>query len=357
MRLQMICGKVYAAEASLFTWEVVTGFEQELSTAELVRRFSEEFPETNKKGVTPLFWKMLAFNTTEGRRHRYLVALSQENFMTFRKKYNRILPKSISLYGVCDERVRQMDCGGNLRFAAVVRGSLFILVFMDGRLCHWSEERGYGEHKKDLVKQRLLRFDEFLKRDELFSRAKEFEHVEILNEIDGRLWQNAFYRAAKDPFWKRLDLDLAPGVKPHVKRRLALLLCCLVAFSIACLRPWLVRLNGVDESLWVSAPPELEEPPLISATFGRGALAPLLAVSAAQSAVAVTSPSQILCSFPTFKIRGVVAEKGFFAGFENDSSRWIRVGDSLGRYAVQKIERDGVDFVCAGQAVFKRVGE
>lgn len=136
-----------AVRAKMFTWEVVTDFDCDAPQESLEEAFAKEFPEM--QGSCVAFWKMVSFNAADGRKHRYLVAVTdveQEGSMSRgqerRAQERRALPESIGLYALADREMRSCDCGGNMRFAAVVDGVLYILVFMEGRLCHWSEENG-----------------------------------------------------------------------------------------------------------------------------------------------------------------------------------------------------------------------
>ena len=59
--------RVQGVDARICTWELVTGFEESLAPENLLEYFRRDFPEV--EGV-PKFWKMVSFNSPEGRRHR-----------------------------------------------------------------------------------------------------------------------------------------------------------------------------------------------------------------------------------------------------------------------------------------------
>ena len=266
-------GRARAVRARMFTWEVVTDFEGEVSHESLESSFARDFPEMQCR---PVFWKMISFNAADGRRHRYLVAVpdaarescerdSRGKQSRGRKSRGRALPESVGLYALADKEIRSCDCGGNMRFAAVVDGVLYILVFMEGRLCHWSEENGYGGNSAAFVEERLERFDTFLEKDPLFSRAESRAGC-YADTFATRFVPDAtfalFAVAARDPFWKGLDLfDVgSAGAKARLTPVRILLLAC-IALPGAWKASQLVA--GVSNN--VEAPdtaPELDAPPL-----------------------------------------------------------------------------------------------
>ena len=81
--------RVCAVEARICTWEVVTGFGAgELSREMLEDYFRRDFPDF--EGM-PRFWKMVSFNSAEGRRHRYLVI---HGGTELRGRRERMVPRS-----------------------------------------------------------------------------------------------------------------------------------------------------------------------------------------------------------------------------------------------------------------------
>ena len=231
--------RVAFADARLWTWEVVTGFDGVLDPVTLRRRYAEDFPPVAQscsggECAAPVFREMVSFNCTDGRRHRYLVMRPEADVAEFRRRYDRVLPRMAMLYGCADKMMREgadggnaccgggpRECGGNGRFAFLDNGWLYILVFFEGRLCHWSEE---PRHDMETAQERIARFDEFLKRDGLFSRAEAWtRQLLCLDESGARERREWGRRAVKDPFWKAVDLDECAGLKPRAKRKIALL--------------------------------------------------------------------------------------------------------------------------------------
>ena len=66
-------GRIQGVPARICTWELVTGFGQNPTEESLMEFFYRDFPEVEK---APKFWKMVSFNSSEGRHHRYLVILA-----------------------------------------------------------------------------------------------------------------------------------------------------------------------------------------------------------------------------------------------------------------------------------------
>lgn len=195
-----LANRVVWENVRLWTWEVVTGFEAEPNRENLQKNFAEDFPDCSNRGK-PIFKKMFSFNGAEGRRHLFLVTFQKENLTEGRLSKTRMLPSSLCLYGRCDRLLRQGDCFGNLRYGCLWEGTLFILVFIDGRLCFWSEE---PYHDSVSAVERLNRFDEFLKRDEFFSRYEETK--KIFEQDEFFFSQNDLEIAIKDHFWKDFNL-------------------------------------------------------------------------------------------------------------------------------------------------------
>ena len=155
----------------MMTWEVTTAFDGTLTETELHKRFDEEFQDVLGEECRVFFWPLVSFNASDGRKHRYLVAVADEPLETYRKKFDCSLPRQIALYAIADKVLRgkleENAENGNLLLVALWKHRLYILVFMEGRLCHWSEEYGYGESLDGACRERVARFKEFLKADEL----------------------------------------------------------------------------------------------------------------------------------------------------------------------------------------------
>lgn len=331
-----------AVRAKMFTWEVVTDFDCDAPQESLEEAFAKEFPEVQESCVA--FWKMVSFNAADGRKHRYLVAVTdvvQERCKS-RGQERRALPESIGLYALADREMRSCDCGGNMRFAAVVDGVLYILVFMEGRLCHWSEENGYGGNSNELVAERLERFDAFLAKDPLFSRTSAF---------DLRFYPEAtfgmFAEAARDPFWKRLDLYGSRTASLHVGAPVMLFALAAVA-SLGFVTVYPAQGEACEDCTLAAAPELSAVPDEIpgDGLWSMGHAEPKRMHSALGSGG--TQPSA--CGMPALTIQGTVDGKLAQAKIDGEV-RWLGVGDSVGAFAVVSIGSDRVQFICNGNAV------
>lgn len=336
-----------AVRAKMFTWEVVTDFDCDAPQESLEESFAKEFPEV--QGSCVAFWKMVSFNAADGRKHRYLVAVTDVE-QEGSKSRGRTLPESIGLYALADREMRSCDCGGNMRFAAVVDGVLYILVFMEGRLCHWSEENGYGGNSNELVAERLERFDAFLAKDPLFSRVEKREDARA---FDLRFYPEAtfgmFAEAARDPFWKRLDLYGSRTAGLHVGAPVMLFaLAAVASLGFVTVHP---AKGEACEDCTLAAAPELSAVP--DEIFGdglwtMGPAEPKLSQVRAVSERGNTPPSA--CDLPALTIQGTVDGKLAQAKIAGEV-RWLAVGDSVGAFAVVSIGSDRVQFVCNDKAV------
>ena len=328
--------------AKMFTWEVVTDFDCDAPQESLEEAFAKEFPEV--QGACVAFWKMVSFNAADGRKHRYLVAVTDvvQGGRENRGQERRALPESIGLYALADREMRSCDCGGNMRFAAVVDGVLYILVFMEGRLCHWSEENGYGGNSAALVAERLERFDAFLAKDPLFSRTSAF---------DLRFYPEAtfgmFAEAARDPFWKRLDLYGSRTASLHVGAPVMLFALATVA-SLGFVTVYPAQGEACEDCTLAAAPELLASPDEIpgDGLWTMGPAEPKRMHSALGSGG--TQPSA--CGMPALTIQGTVDGKLAQAKIAGEV-RWLAVGDSVGTFAVVSIGSDRVQFVCNDKAV------
>jgi hypothetical protein len=332
----------------MFTWEVVTDFDCDAPQESLQEAFAKEFPEV-QGDCRVAFWKMVSFNAADGRKHRYLVAVTdvvqggrENRGQERRAQERRALPESIGLYALADREMRSCDCGGNMRFAAVVDGVLYILVFMEGRLCHWSEENGYGGDFAELVAERLERFDAFLAKDPLFSRTSAF---------DLRFYPEAtfgmFAEAARDPFWKRLDLYGSRTAGLHVGAPVMLFALAAVA-SLGFVTVYPAQGEACEDCTLAAAPELLASPDEIpgDGLWTMGHAEPKRMHSALGSGG--TQPSA--CDLPALAIQGTVDGKLAQAKIDGEV-RWLGVGDSVGTFAVVSIGSDRVQFICNGNAV------
>lgn len=361
-------------EARLWTWEVVTGFDGVLDPVTLRKRFAEDFPSVAQScsegsyTAQPVFREMVSFNSTDGRKHRYLVMLANERESEkepakYRGRGECILPRTAMLYGCADKLMREEDscesayCGcslrescGNCRFAFLDNGWLYILVFFEGRLCHWSEEPQYNN--KESVQERLGRFDVFLRNDDLFSRAEKwycaFMDVGGVQEPERLRWLR---RAGRDPFWRvrtRGKLVL-PAFAAGVALLLAVATCWNVLSGDA---PEVFSPDGVKLPA-LTPPPEMRPSEEAVAQFNEGEMrAPFKSdvrgVSEIGDARGTHKPAPG-CDLPPVRLHGVVAGRIFSASIAGASPSWYSLGDTLGPFEVVSIGKDRVQFACGGE--------
>jgi hypothetical protein len=396
--------RVAPVVAQMMTWEVTTAFDGILTEKELRKRFDEEFKDAFDADSIDTacaddeekcaehrvsFWPLISFNATDGRKHRYLVAVADDLLVRYRKKYDRCLPKQIALYAIADKVLRGtwggadgMDCGGlcaghdvaesgNLLLVVLWKSRLFILVFMEGRLCHWSEESGYGESFDDSSRERVAHFKKFLKVDELFANeigvgafgevfvdcGKEFavgKNSQIMDEL--------FLVAARDPFWLHLDLDECGVMKPCEKRRwilcaMALLFLC-VSFFVTCgdSLEWL-PLKMRDEkqrNLIRSVPPvalslpashDLEK---LAWAEGHRDLRFLKGMETLDTPKEISDGD---CDSSEFRLLGIVGGRVALVKTVTGEMKTLSVGDSLSRYSVKRIGMNDVVMRCGRKEV------
>ncbi len=333
--------RVQGVPARICTWELVTGFGQNPTEEELADFFHRDFPDAEQ---LPKFWKLLSFNSSEGRRHRYLVILAEQGDLPCGRllRGHRILPRALFLYARADEQMRSCEGNGNFRYAAIVDAVLYVLVFYEGRLCHWSEERGYGGPSgKKLATERLQRMDEFLRRDPLFSGTSSFKYG-TLEYIEGRFddptGESAvlLQRAAKDPFWKGLHLEpVRKGL------RVALSIILLLTVMVAGLLAWKTLEPGRGNIPGPEAP-RLTLP----------ATEPVSKEPRSGDVVKNSCPKSADiapdCPKPPLEIRGIVDGR-LFSGLFGGMPVIKKAGDTLDAYRVRSILRDRVVLVCGGR--------
>ena len=337
--------RVQGVAARICTWELVTGFEESLAPENLLEYFRRDFPDVEG---SPKFWKMVSFNSPEGRRHRYLVILGSPGSSDGEKGFGwhcwrgrRALPRSLFLYVRADAQMRSWESYENFRYAAIVNSTLYVLVFYEGRLCHWSEERGYdGAGGKELAVNRLARMDEFLRQDPLFSKAEKFrqgelEFLEVNFDDPAAVWAAQLRKAAKDPFWKGLHLE---SRKRGRAAGLSLILFFLMMFAGILVRENLDA-GGV-------AMPSPEAPMLSTPATGPISKEPRIQKTA-KSSRPKAREAATECPRPSIAIQGIVGDRlfsGMFAG-----ARVVkRAGDSLESYRVKSVLRDRVVLECGG---------
>lgn len=356
-------GRTAFVEAHLWTWEVVTGFDGVLDPVTLRRRFAEDFPKvaeiwrSGACAALPVFREMVCFNSTDGRKHRYLVMLangreSEKEPAKYRGRGERILPQMAMLYGYADKLMREEDacesayCGyslrescGNCRFAFLDNGWLYILVFFEGRLCHWSEE---PHHNNESVQERLGRFDVFLRNDDLFSRAEKwycaFMDVGDVQEPERLRWLR---RAGSDPFWRVRTHGKV--VWPALAAGFALSLAVSAWWNVLSddlpgAAPEVISPAGTELPA-LTPPPEMRPSEEVVAQFNEEMVAPFNK----------TTNNENTCDLPSIHLRGVVAGRIFSASIAGASPSWYNLGDSIGLFEVVSIGKDRVQLACGGE--------
>lgn len=339
------------------TWEYVTKFDGQPSECQIVKQFAEDFPQLDLKRV--FLNLMTSFNSVEGRKYRFLVMARDETIARKHVLSKRLLPPQIWMFGWADDCLRCQSTGlGNGVFWKVDQGKLFILVFLEGRLCHWSEECGYeGSVKEvaDLVERRLERFRAFLKNDDLFSRGESFPEVEIV----GPCRKPLFKRAAKDSFWKNVDLrnmEKGPVVVRNVARKFRGLVLLAVASLLAAVL-WTQNIFSVEG---LFNPTDMQDVPLVELSA-----APLFEIVEEKKSVRVSPRRKAACNLPQIRLRGIVAPQLFVAEIKENQTaknqimenqtapetRTFKVGDSLGEFVVSEIRRSQVELTCRDSVV------
>lgn len=345
--------RVAASEARIWTWECVTDFESIPSRENLLKWLREDFPDTLRERV-PVYREMIGFNSSGGRRRRFLVALPESDLEGLRRRFDRVLPRMALLYGAADSLMRTNDGYGNLRYAVLAGDTLYILVFFEGRLCHWTEEVA---HDTESVADRLERFDEFLKRDDLFSRAESWQMAFTdFSEFTESQKESFFRAASRDPFWRDFDLDVFEGIKPRAKFRLAVLAVASVALTVAL--AW--RGFGSEDKVMMLSkePPALSPAPRAEVADGAEKAVEPSAGVVKKSPGAPDAGSTLIASVApapdcgqTFHVRGIVGGRIFQAETGDGRRVWLRTGDSLGSFRVESIGSSKVALACGGRTV------
>ncbi len=384
----------------LMTWEYCTTFDGDPSASKVLEEFLREMPrrvELAGGSLLVKMWPMVSFNATEGRLWRYLVALpSSMNggllLDSGARKSERLLPEQISLAALANKFLMEQQNGnsGNCVFWALHSDVLYLLVYFEGRLCHWSEEPGYvatssgaGDCVRSLVDDRLARFRKFLEQDSLFSRAEHFDVVELQVDSSGFSLEQ-FRDASRDPFFRGMDLKEAAGDSlfplgpvrkwphrgllyrlPHRRRlqvvaaSLALFVFALVFFVVSTLG---IPLDGFGTPAEIpdAIAVELDSPPMEETVeepqasvkelraFSRGRMqvGPTGKVGRAQVGPA---PG---CVPPSIKLRGIAGEKLAIAEV-NGRTETLSLDDSLsapnGAFVISGISRDRLILKCRGK--------
>ena len=383
--------RIAPVAARMMTWEVTTAFDGMPTETELRKRFDEDFRDVFNAGFADgecavFFWPLVSFNASDGRKHRYLVAVADEPLENYRKTFDRCLPKQIALYAIADKILRgewdgedclkcdetcvgrgrecaelNNDCAevaenGNLLFVAFWGHCLYILVFMDGRLCHWSEEYGYGEVFDDACRERVARFKEFLKADELFAKMNDVgEFGEGSPKVD-----ELFQVAVRDPFWRGKDLDECDSMKTCEQRRwimsavaLFVFFACVFAMCGGSLN--LLCAKFFDDEFHNSfvnvAPVELSQPAardleMLAWAEGHRDLLP-----AKWTLGRAGLSSRGACDSSEFSLLGIVGGRVALVKTSAGETKTLSVGDSLSRYRVKRIGMNDVVMRCGRKEV------
>ena len=420
----------------MMTWEVTTAFDGTLTEMELRKRFDEEFRDvwTDKmpkiRGSRDFrcgedcgdllsnqvfFWPLVSFNATDGRKHRFLVSVADEPLAGYRKKFDRCLPRQVALYAVADkilrgewencEAVCRDDCNenrfetrlgsfacadnvfeyspvvenGNLLLVALWNNVLYVLVFVKGRLCHWSEDFGYGKSIDERCRVRVERFKSFLKSDDLFANASDASAKGAFNEVymccDCLSNMDELFReGVRDPFWRHLDLDKCETMKPCEKRRwmlcFALLFALCMALALMCGNSWMWNRSlewwrswngdGLAHGIPYIAPVELSLPAahdlemlawakghrdLLPAKWGR------LRDGAADEPTGRLQNSRCSCDSSAIKLLGIVGGRAALVTTAAGEMKTLSLGDSLYSYRVKRIGMDDIVLRCGGKEV------
>ena len=348
-------------EAKLLTWECMTTFDEIPAQGELESLFEKEFPRTclrlQESGGFFRIWHLVSFNSAEGRRSRFLVALVESplheqvcgNFS------RRALPRQIYLTAMADRLIRESgtpaENDGNYLCFAQAEGRLFVLVFFEGRLCHWSEDYVGPQANLDQV---LSRFRRFLESDALFSRAKHFEEIPLQGDFSPAL----FNQAARDSFWRGRNLCKSEAVSTNAVKLAREFVYDLLG------RKWLWLLalavigviwNWRSDADWNAAITNAVTPVSIELSLPPD----WAAVEEATPVVAKTAVELPRCGLPEFSLKGVVSEKIAMVSVVEDSgnsSRTLAVGDSLGSFVLLSIGRDHVELACGDSLLVRKVG-
>lgn len=334
----MIFKSLQLLDAEIFTWEYVSGFDVDLPV-ESARKFFNEDVSSCKNPCREQLLPLISFNDSEGRRHRFLVLRCRSTLNA--GSLSRCLPQMICLFGYADNEMRRMDSDGNVRWAFVDERKLYILVFFEGRLCHWQEEK---IKEQENVQIRLNRFDEFLKTDSLFGRVAEFSKKDIvwdkLQNADS-IWIKT---AARDPLWKNVNLAYVEPRKRIRGLRLVFLLVALTVFSGSI--NFIGDKKSEDVYLQDVPAPELDTrlPSFVDEKEFKAIRNNL------------QKASQTGCHLASFKLKAIVSNKIVKAVVGEGSERWLSIGDSIATtdnqfYRIAFIGRNSIRLVCNGNSV------
>ena len=379
--------RVAPVAARMMTWEVTTAFDGTLTETELHKRFDEDFGadcvgksanhEEKCAEHRVFFWPLVSFNASDGRKHRYLVVCANETLAEYRKKFERCLPKQIALYKIADKILRgkdddledclvtafgegdcaethcSTDCDGNMLFAALWNGVLYVLVFVEGRLCHWSQECGYGSTFDEMCYRRIERFKGFLKNDELFSKSASFANVFACCD-NAEQMEDLFDESARDMFWRGFDLDVDKSMKSGKTRKwtLSVLLGIVILLFV---RNWLLpvwNLQNVEALKDVPAT-ELNEPPrdvLERLAWAKGHRDMMF-----HEVFRHEKNAPSLCDSLNATLLGIAGGRAALVKLD-DGVKTLKLGDSLMAYRVKSIGKNDVVLRCGRKEVHYEMG-
>lgn len=336
-----------AVDARMFTWDYATHFDVVPTRREVECAFNKEFAESCKvlqaKGACFVIWPLCSFHESDETVSRYLVAVTENTRNA--KRNRRLYPRQIAMFSAADAAIRKStseDNSGNYWCYAVVENVLYMLVFYEGRLCHWSEEcliEGVS------VESLLVRFRCFLKTDVLFSRAERFAEI----KLEGPFNKSLFRKASRDSFWRNFDLkrnrkkDFFVG--NTLGKTVALLILLLVILLIGV--NWGKENEIVCRDCVEALPVELLPIPEFVETEELVEKEPNLLNH-------VEVPLR-KCDCRPFRLKGVVAQKIAIVSVEGKTHS-VSLGDSLGNFIVNTIGRDYLELTCGDSTLKKQVG-
>lgn len=351
-------GWYLAANCELLTWEWTTTYDKSPTVQELHESFEMDFPLTCERlrmsGRRYWLFPLISFNSAEGRRFRYLAVLGCEDLepckgiVGWRKNLGlvRMLPKSFWIYGAADEILRGSqlmgkDWGGNGLFYFLEGGALTVLIFFEGRLCHWLEETGY--EKDDSLKNRLETLRGFVKQDALFSRYEtmEFIRIECPKDVSQTVWKNGlFKRAAMDPLGREINL-----CDDNRFVGLSMYAIFFVVFAFLLIGAWLWWIGSSKKSIPLEdvVPPELTTVPELPMVSEETVSEKVTELKPYMGTVTMKCDSSV-------RVQGVVSGKLFIS----DGKTFFR-GDSLGGLVVRDVLKNGVLFSCRNKQFFVEV--
>lgn len=350
--------KLLPVQYWLMTWELKVNFDEIPSESFVLESFCRDMPNTIERlgGCSGIrLWPMVHFNSQEGRKYRYLAAIPMDESQNVlavyaRRKWlkPRLVPRQFALYGLADQIMKNAgdDRGGaehfgNNVFWSIYDGVMYVLVFFEGRLCHWSEENGYDAESGD-AQLRLARLEKFLIQDDLFSRGKSF----LWQEVEFPKNDVSLKTALKDSFVKGCVLE-SPSVRNLGNRNFGIAICFIIA--VLCLVFFCHRENC--EEIPDVAPIELLASPSVDLQpeyfEERSDEDPQIYFqeSKARNVQPLNDESVSSCQKPPFRLKGIVGNRLVMVERNGYISTLAR-NDSLENFVISSIERDRIFLAC-----------